>query len=172
MDRASGRMMEKMMQRRTVLGLIGGGAVGTAVLTTLSWAQSTTGAAPASSDTARRITIWRDPGCGCCDAYADYLEENGFAVTRIDDRDFDKRSVGVGVPERGIGCHLAEIEGYYVSGLVPVDIIDRLTSERPAITGITLPGMPANAPGMARVKTGTLKTYAFGDGGVTVYSDE
>ena len=45
-------------------------------------------------------------------------------------------------------------------------------TERPKIGGITLPGMPANAPGMAPKKTGTLKTYAFGEGGVTVYSNE
>jgi hypothetical protein len=124
------------------------------------------------SDGTKQITIWRDPGCGCCDTYADYLEENGYQVTRIDDRDFDKRSIEVSVPEQGLGCHLAEIEGYYVSGLVPSEILERLVTEKPDITGITLPGMPSNAPGMARVKTGTLKTYAFGEGGITVYSDE
>lgn len=118
------------------------------------------------------ITIWRDPGCGCCDAYADYLEGNGYAVTLVDDPSFDKRSIEAGVPQQGIGCHLAEIDGYVVSGLVPVEIIERLVAERPNITGITLPGMPANAPGMASAKTGTLKTYAFGEGGVTVYSEE
>ena len=168
------------MQRRTALGLVGGGAVA-AALATISRAQNAEDAAPAPGTAdagaapgggAKQITIWRDPGCGCCDTYADYLEDNGFTVTRVDDRDFDKRSIEVGVPERGIGCHLAEIDGYFVSGLVPAEIIDRLLSERPDITGITLPGMPANAPGMARVKTGTLKTYAFGEGGITVYSDE
>jgi hypothetical protein len=130
------------------------------------------GSAVAAASDSKAITIWRDPGCGCCDAYADYLEGNGYTVTRVDDRDFDKRSVDMGVPERGIGCHLAEIDGYVVSGLVPVEIIERLVAERPDITGITLPGMPANAPGMAPAKTGTLKTYAFGKNGVTVYSEE
>ncbi len=119
----------------------------------------------------RQMTIWRDPSCGCCDAYADYMENEGYHVTRIDDPDFDKRSVDVGVPEQGIGCHLAEVDGYYVSGLVPAKIIQRLTSERPEITGITLPGMPNNAPGMAG-KSGTLKTYAFGEDGISVYSNE
>lgn len=136
------------------------------------------GSAPAvteatiATDATKTITIWRDPGCGCCDAYAEYLEANGYQVTRVDDPDFDKRSVAAGVPAQGLGCHLAEIDGYYVSGLVPAEIIERLVTERPAITGITLPGMPGNAPGMAPEKTGTLKTYAFGEDGVTVYSDE
>lgn len=120
----------------------------------------------------RQIAIWRDPGCGCCDAYARYLEENDYQVMLIDDPDFDERSVAVGVPRQGLGCHLAQIGGYYVSGLVPVEIIERLLSERPDIIGITLPGMPANAPGMAAQKTGTLTTYAFGPAGVTVYANE
>ncbi|HET7408644.1 MAG TPA: DUF411 domain-containing protein [Paracoccaceae bacterium] len=117
-------------------------------------------------------TIYRDPGCGCCDSYAEYLEAHGFEVELVDDPEFDQRSIEVGVPEQGLGCHLATIDGYAVSGLVPADIIRRLLDERPAITGITLPGMPANAPGMAPEKTGTLRTYAFGPEGVSVFSDE
>lgn len=121
---------------------------------------------------AEPVTMWRSPGCGCCDAYAEYLRAEGFEVTVIDDVNFDDRSVAAGVPEQGIGCHLAMIDGYVVSGLVPAEIIERLLEERPDNTGITLPGMPANAPGMAPAKTGTLRTYAFGPNGVEVYADE
>lgn len=121
---------------------------------------------------AEPVTMWRSPGCGCCDAYAEYLRAEGFEVTVIDDRNFEDRSVAAGVPEQGLGCHLAMIGGYAVSGLVPAEIIERLLDERPDITGITLPGMPANAPGMAPEKTGALRTYAFGPDGVTVYSNE
>ncbi|MGR3757884.1 MAG: DUF411 domain-containing protein [Tranquillimonas sp.] len=130
-----------------------------------------TAATPEEMPAARQMTIWRDPNCGCCDAYADYAEENGYQVTRIDDPDFDKTAISVGVPEQGLGCHLSKVDGYFVSGLVPVEIIERLTTERPEITGITLPGMPPNAPGM-RGKSGTLRTYAFGPDGISVYSDE
>ncbi len=148
------------------------------VFATLSSAQDSgravTTDAPVREQTvpSKQITIWREPSCGCCDSYAEYLEGNGYQVTRIDDSEFDRRSVEAGAPEQGLGCHLAAIDGYYVSGLVPAEIIERLVTERPEITGITLPGMPANAPGMAPEKTGTLKTYAFGEGGVAVYSDE
>ncbi|WP_299823318.1 DUF411 domain-containing protein [uncultured Jannaschia sp.] len=129
-------------------------------------------AAAVQTDPAKQVTIWRDPGCGCCDTYADYLERHGYEVTRIDDRDFDKTSVSVGIPREGLGCHLAKVDGYFVSGLVPVEIIERLVTERPEIAGITLPGMPSNAPGMAHEKSGTLKTYAFEEGGIAVYADE
>ncbi|WP_036552885.1 DUF411 domain-containing protein [Nisaea denitrificans] len=121
---------------------------------------------------AEPMTIWRSPSCGCCDAYAEYLRAEGFEVTVIDDHDFVARSVAAGVPKQGVGCHLAKIDGYVVSGLVPAELIERLLEERPEITGITLPGMPANAPGMAPEKTGTLRTYSFGPKGVTVYADE
>ena len=150
---------------------------GATAFTAISAAQSKEQPAAAATkvavaaDPTKEITIWRDPNCGCCDAYADYLEAEGYHVTRIDDPNFDKVSISVGVPEQGLGCHLSEIDGYYVSGLVPAEIIERLVTERPDIDGITLPGMPRNAPGMAG-KSGTLKTYAFNDGAVSVYSNE
>lgn len=118
------------------------------------------------------VTIYRDPGCGCCDTYAEYLATHGFEVTVLDDPDYAARSIEAGVPEAGLGCHLAMVEGYAVSGLVPAEIIARLLEERPGIAGITLPGMPANAPGMAPEKTGTLRVFAFGEEGVSVFSDE
>tara|TARA_R110002124_G_scaffold138219_2_gene301548 strand:+ start:3387 stop:3884 length:498 start_codon:yes stop_codon:yes gene_type:complete len=165
--------MENIMKPSFVITTIAAlAAAGGIAFTPLSAAENTGGGSATVAAETRAITIWRDPGCGCCDAYADYLEANTYQVTRIDDRNFDKRSVAAGVPARGLGCHLAEIDGYYVSGLVPAEIIERLITERPNITGITLPGMPGNAPGMAAQKTGTLKTYAFGNDGVTVYSDE
>ncbi|WP_347416147.1 DUF411 domain-containing protein [Paracoccus sp. (in: a-proteobacteria)] len=150
------------------------GAGGTFAFTKVAVAQDVPAltAVATVSDTAHQVTIWRDPGCGCCDTYAQYLEAHGYAVTLVDDPDFDRRSVDVGVPEQGLGCHLAQVDGYYVSGLVPVEIIERLVSERPNIDGITLPGMPGNAPGMAQVRSGTLKTYSFGEGGIAVYSNE
>lgn len=165
------------MKKTLTIASLGAIAVAGAItFTTFSIAQSDPASPQAqqttSADASKQVTIWRDAGCGCCDTYAEYLEAHGYQVNRIDDPDFDKRSVQAGVPEQGLGCHLAEVDGYFVSGLVPVEIIERLVTERPEIDGITLPGMPPNAPGMAREKTGTLKTYAFNDGEVSVYSNE
>lgn len=132
----------------------------------------TAAAAETGTEARPLATIYRDPGCGCCNSYADYLDANGFDVKLVDDRQFDQRAIAVGVPKQGLGCHYATIDGYAVSGLVPADIIRRLLDERPDVTGITLPGMPANAPGMAAEKTGTLKVYAFGPAGARIYSNE
>lgn len=159
--------MKKILALSLVLA-----ATGVTFQATIGHAETQAPAAEAAKAEIIAVTMYRPLGCGCCDAYADYLREHGYEVTIVDDNDFDQRSVAAGVPEQGIGCHLAMIDGYAVSGLVPVEIIERLLADRPEITGITLPGMPGNAPGMAAVKTGTLKVYAFGPEGVSVYSNE
>lgn len=164
-------MSKSLIVAVAVLALTAGAAMA-AQTTPQDKAHAPVAISVASAESSKEITIWRDPGCGCCNTYAEYLQKHGYQVTLVDDADFTQRSVAAGVPEQGLGCHLAEIGGYYVSGLVPVQIIERLVAERPDIAGITLPGMPANAPGMAPDKTGTLKTYAFGDSGISVYSNE
>ncbi|WP_291399209.1 DUF411 domain-containing protein [Devosia sp.] len=164
-------MNKSLIVAAAVFALAAGAAMA-AQTTPQDKAQAAAGISVASAAPSKEITIWRDPGCGCCNTYAEYLQKHGYDVTLVDDADFAQRSVAAGVPEQGLGCHLAQIDGYYVSGLVPVDIIERLVAERPDIAGITLPGMPANAPGMAPDKTGILKTYAFGDSGISVYSNE
>ena len=163
-----------MNKRHTVAAILASAVAGGATLAGLSHAQGTAVTPPATPAVgeATEVTIYSDPGCGCCNTYAEYLKTHGFEVTMVDDPDFATRAVEAGVPEEGLGCHLAMIEGYAVSGLVPVEIIDRLLDEQPEITGITLPGMPANAPGMAPEKTGTLRVFAFGEDGVSVFSDE
>ena len=159
-----------MNTRRAVLALLAGSTAGVVLGGPVLANVSATPAVSIGNGT--EVTIHRDPGCGGCDTYATYLVERGFNVTIVDDPAFDQRSIEAGVPEDGLGCHLAMIEGYAVSGLVPAEIIVRLLEERPTITGITLPGMPANAPGMAPEKTGTLRIFAFSEAGVRVFSDE
>lgn len=166
--------MTKTLALRSVAAIAVAGAI---AFIALSSAQDTDQPVAANAPVtavppAKQITIVRDPNCGCCDAYAEYLEAKGYQVSRVDDPNFDKVAISIGVPRQGLGCHLSKIDGYYVSGLVPAEILERLVTERPDIVGITLPGMPANAPGMAPKKTGTLKTYAFGKDGIAVYSDE
>lgn len=159
-----------------VLATTAAAGVAFATLTTAQGVTDTTaeadGAVAAPAETGKAITIYRDPTCGCCNAYADYMIENGYDVTLVDDPNFVSRSLEAGVPEAGLGCHFATIDGYAVSGLVPAEIVERLVEERPDVTGITLPGMPMNAPGMAPTKTGTLKVYAFNEEGVSLYSNE
>ena len=52
------------------------------------------------------------------------------------------------VPAEFQACHTAIVDGYVIEGHVPVAEIERLLSERPAVIGIAVAGMPAGSPGM------------------------
>src|SRR5215470_425685 len=117
-------------------------------------------------------TLYKDPQCGCCEGYAAYLRENGFAVDVKPADDLAQISQNAGVPEALQGCHTMFVGGYVVDGHVPVNVIRKLLAERPAIAGITLPGMPTGSPGMTGKKTGpfTIYTVAKNGGSSAVYA--
>jgi hypothetical protein len=107
-----------------------------------------------------RATLYKNPQCTCCEGYSAYLRQNGFAVEVKPTNDLTEISRNAGVPEDLQGCHTMFVGGYVVDGHVPVDVVKKLLSERPAIAGITLPGMPLGSPGMNGQKTGTFTIYA------------
>lgn len=106
------------------------------------------------------VTLYKSPTCGCCEKYVDYLRENGFAVTAIDQNDMDgvKKRYGV---TRVASCHSALVNGYVVEGHVPVSTINKLLKDKPSIAGISIPSMPMNSPGMGEMKKGTLTVYSI-----------
>src|SRR6266852_1321702 len=108
---------------------------------------------PAIAAPARAI-LYKNPQCTCCEGYAAYLRKNGFEVEVKPTNDLTEISQKAGVPEALQGCHTMFVDGYVVDGHVPVNVIRKLLSERPAIAGITLPGMPAGSPGMTGSKQG------------------
>jgi hypothetical protein len=112
------------------------------------------------------VTVYKSPTCGCCKKYVDYLRENGFAVTAIDQNDMDSIKKRYGVA-RVASCHTALVNGYVVEGHVPVSAIYKLLKEKPAIVGISAPGMPMNSPGMGEMKKGTLTVYRIPKAGET-----
>ncbi len=113
---------------------------------------------------ATEVTVYKSPTCGCCEKYVDYLRENGFAVRAIDENNMDAVKKRYGVSHVA-SCHTALIGGYVVEGHVPAGSIRKLLKEKPAITGISAPGMPMNSPGMGEMKKGTLAIYAIPKGG-------
>src|SRR3546814_13671824 len=104
--------------------------------------------------------------CGCCDEYAKYLEENGFKVNveSVPDRQFEIVKRMAEVPERFYGCHTLAVDGYTVEGLVPIETITKLLTEKPKLRGISLPGMPVGAPGMPGRKNAPLIVYEIPQG--------
>jgi hypothetical protein len=118
--------------------------------------------------------LYKNPQCSCCEAYADYLRANGFDIEIRSTHDLAQISLKAGVPANLEGCHSMFVDGYVVDGLVPVDVVRKLLSERPPIAGVTLPGMPMGAPGMPGRKTETFTIYAVSKDGKapTVYATE
>jgi len=111
------------------------------------------------------VTLHKSPECGCCEGYASYLRQHGFTVTTKPTNELAEISRKAGVPSDLQGCHTAFIGDYVVDGHVPVEAVNKLLAERPAIKGIALPGMPDGSPGMGGAKTGPFVIYAIGQNG-------
>jgi hypothetical protein len=117
---------------------------------------------------ATAITVHKSPTCGCCEKYIDYLRENGFAVKAVNESDMDAIKDRHGMSHVA-SCHTALVGGYVVEGHVPVAAIRKLLKEKPAIVGISAPGMPQNSPGMGEMEKGTLTIYAIPRNGKKPY---
>jgi hypothetical protein len=94
------------------------------------------------------VVVWKDPGCGCCEAWVTHLRYAGFTVIARDTSAMTGIKQARGVPEALWSCHTAVIDGYVIEGHVPAADISRLLTERPQARGLAVPGMPQSAPGM------------------------
>jgi hypothetical protein len=105
------------------------------------------GAAPAAA--AAEISVYRDPGCGCCEEWAERAREAGFTVAVTNNSDMAAVKRQHRIPEELASCHTALAGGYVLEGHVPLDDVKRLLKDRPAgIRGIAVAGMPRGSPGM------------------------
>ncbi len=120
---------------------------------------------------ATEMTVYKSPTCGCCNAWIDHLEENGFRVIKKDLHDTRPIKTAHGVEPRLASCHTALVEGYVVEGHVPAADIRRLLAERPAVKGLTVPGMPMGSPGMEGPRKDPYNVLTFdGQGNTGVFS--
>jgi hypothetical protein len=121
------------------------------------------GCAPAAEPI--QVTVYKTPTCGCCSKWIEHLEQEGFEVESHDLPDLRTVKASNGVPSAMASCHTALIEGYVVEGHVPASDIRRLLAERPAMTGLAVPGMPMGSPGMEHPDPSRHEAYdvmAFG----------
>ncbi|MES9991382.1 MAG: DUF411 domain-containing protein [Candidatus Thiodiazotropha sp.] len=117
------------------------------------------------------IVVYKSPTCGCCNDWVEHLESNGFSVQTHDRRDMQRVKRTLDVPERLQSCHTAVIGGYVVEGHVPANDIVRLLREKPAVKGISVPGMPMGSPGMEGPRKDNYDVLIFDEAGKTqVYS--
>ncbi|MET1078639.1 MAG: DUF411 domain-containing protein [Pseudomonas sp.] len=95
------------------------------------------------------IEVFRDPNCGCCKAWINHLEDNGFTVTDRVESNMSAVKSRLGVPPRLASCHTGVINGQFIEGHVPAADILKLR-QRPDLLGAAVPGMPTGSPGMER----------------------
>jgi hypothetical protein len=117
-------------------------------------------AADSAMDHAMHVT--KSPTCGCCEAWVDLARADGFDVTITDADDVAPTKVQAGVPPELWSCHTAVVDGYVIEGHVPFDAIAKLLQDKPAITGLSVPGMPMGSPGMGDDPTAQYNVIAFG----------
>lgn len=127
----------------------------------------------ASSAFATEMILYKSPYCGCCTQWAKQVEKAGFEITVIEQDNNNKQHKAYGITSNLAACHTATVDGYVLEGHVPVNDIQRLLKERPAITGIAVPGMPASSLGMdVPNNTDPYQVIAFRkDGKTSVYSE-
>jgi len=120
---------------------------------------------------AEEISVYKSPTCGCCNKWVDHLKDSGFEVKAYNRNDMPqvKQQLGVAPPLQS--CHTAIINGYVIEGHVPATDIQRLLSEKPAIHGLTVPGMPMGSPGMEGPRKDRYDVLAIDkQGKTTVFS--
>lgn len=100
------------------------------------------------AETLPLVAVTKDPNCGCCAGWAEHIHTAGFPVKIVESGDVDSFKQRLGVPAALYSCHTAEVGGYVIEGHVPAAALRRLLAERPAATGLAVPGMPAGSPGM------------------------
>jgi hypothetical protein len=171
---------KSILGRRAVLGGLAAGAAGAGALAlggVFSRSPAGTGrasgvalAANQGGAAGKQVTLYKDPQCGCCEGYADYLRGHGFAVSVVPTHDLPLLDEKYGIATDLQPCHLSLVDGYVVGGHVPIAVVNRLLSERPKITGITLPGMPLGSPGMSGEKTAPFTIYEIAPGARRVYA--
>ena len=97
---------------------------------------------------APELTVYRSPTCTCCGRWLEHMKQNGFAIKDIPTEDMDAIKRQHGVPAALQSCHTALVGGYWVEGHVPAEDVKKLLRDKPAVAGISVPGMPVGTPGM------------------------
>lgn len=118
------------------------------------------------------ISVYKSPTCGCCSAWIEHLEQNGFQVNAFNSDRMGEVKRALGVAPKHASCHTAKIDGYIIEGHVPATEIRRLLKERPAMAGLSVPGMPMGSPGMDGPRKDPYQVLLFDrNGNSRVYAD-
>lgn len=148
---------DESMTRRSLLGGIASAAVALLLRP-----------APAAAQDKTPIVVYKDPNCGCCHQWVDYLKANGFTPSVTDTGNMGAIRTRYKIPSSLTSCHTGVIGGYVIEGHIPAADIRKLLAQRPkGVVGLTIPGMPASAPGMDQTPFQPYTVLAFDAAGKT-----
>jgi hypothetical protein len=120
----------------------------------------------------KKLTVFKSPTCGCCQAWADHMKRASFSVEIVQAEDLSPIKARLGVPQVLEACHTATVDGYVIEGHVPAGDVKQLLRERPKATGLAVPGMPIGSPGMEQGnQREPFKTILFGETGYHVFGN-
>lgn len=155
--------MSNPLSRRSLLSGLLGAAAGVFGRSTGLFAQSK----PVPSGAKPHLTVYKDPNCGCCQEWINYMQAKGYRSTTFHvDLGPIKQQYHVGPNLQS--CHTTLVDGYVIEGHVPESDIVRLLKARPKdVVGLTVPGMPASAPGMDGTPFQPYSVLTFNKAGQT-----
>ncbi|APO68080.1 hypothetical protein IE4872_CH02470 [Rhizobium gallicum] len=111
------------------------------------------------------MTVYKDPNCGCCEAWANAMTNAGFTVTVKHADDLAAIKAKYRIPAEMQGCHTAIAGPYFFEGHVPLEAVETVMSKRPDIAGLAVPGMPAGSLGMGNDPQATYDVYSLSKDG-------
>jgi hypothetical protein len=127
------------------------------------------------TNTRRRITVYKDPDCGCCKKWVDLVKATGWIVD-VKDTDpakLDEMKDKIRVPKSLRSCHTAVVGRFVFEGHVPVDLVKAFMERPRGMAGLAVAGMPIGSPGMEvpgqRAERYQVMGY-YGDGRTFVYA--
>ena len=140
------------------------------VQTLTALAGVTVSASFASAQAKPPLVVYKDPNCGCCQFWIEYMQKLGYKATvnSLDQTAMQAIKSKHKIAPTLQSCHTTLVGGYVIEGHVPVEDIVRLLKEKPAgVVGLTIPGMPASAPGMDQVPFRPYTVLSFDAKGAT-----
>jgi hypothetical protein len=125
----------------------------------------------AAAQSKPRMAVYKDPTCGCCTKWVEHMRDNGF-VCSVTDGNMMPVRIRYGIGEKIASCHTGIVGGYIIEGHVPASDVKKLLATKPkGIKGLTIPGMPASAPGMDLLPFEPYTVLSFDElGKTTVYA--
>ena len=151
MPSKEGRISKKLMLISLLMatGLLGASAVN------YMGSQALSGNVTANKEAAitaqvHSLAVYKDPNCGCCGKWIDYMNNHGFDAKAHDTEQLSSLKQAKGIPANVQSCHTAiSSQGFVFEGHIPAIYVHQFLNDTPpGAIGLAVPAMPVGSPGM------------------------